>query len=649
MFTLSVSTEVFWAAILGAYFVVFCGILALRNAREQRTEHSGDNWQIEALSGFVDALAPIWIGLFLFLLYLLGKLAWNIPTPVTFERESTLSFFSKQPSSEAAFAEAIRWHILAFVGLLTALGGLITLPLAMIRVLTTERQVKAAEEGLITDRINKAVEGLGAEKTVSRQRRNSERKLVYKKDDGGKPLYDEPIYESITEPNLEVRIGAIFALERIAQDSERDHIQIMEILCAYIQDNSGREHLASLHPSEVFIPDDALPKRGDWAKWKVTNMALPRSDIRIASRVLDQRSQKRRQLETCRDWRLTLQHVDLKGLILGALDFRLADLRRANLQGTDLQSAQLDNAWLAESFLQAADFSDACLDGASLKGALGSAANFRRANLRYADLTNVQMREAIFSGADLEGASFENAELRSTNFSRATIRKAKFRNATLSSAAFGGADLRGARLEEAALHHAQITSADMRDCCLDDSHCMGSQLHRVDLRNASLRNAGLPDATISSTDLRGASMQHCYMDRATLQTCNLRGAGFSYAKLKGVLFEAVEIDSQTHFRNAVLDGAAFQNSDLSHAQGLSDLLKVVFFDGSVILPGGITSESKRWPADRPRETLEYLTPKKHNPFFPRKSWEFEKAWRTWQRERHPATLPATDDLPEDLR
>ena len=39
-------------------------------------------------------------------------------------------------------------------------------------------------------------------------------------------------------PNLEVRIGAIYALERIAQDSLRDHIQIMEILCAYIRENS---------------------------------------------------------------------------------------------------------------------------------------------------------------------------------------------------------------------------------------------------------------------------------------------------------------------------------------------------------------------------------------------------------------------------
>jgi hypothetical protein len=41
----------------------------------------------------------------------------------------------------------------------------------------------------------------------------------------------------LTEPNIEVRIGAILSLERIAQDSTRydngrDHVRVMEILCA---------------------------------------------------------------------------------------------------------------------------------------------------------------------------------------------------------------------------------------------------------------------------------------------------------------------------------------------------------------------------------------------------------------------------------
>ncbi len=82
-----------------------------------------------------------------------------------------------------------------------------------------ERQARTAEQGHITDRITKAVEQLGAEKTVKVQ-------------EDGKTV-------ERTEPNFEVRLGAIYALERIAEDSERDHIPIMETLCAYIRQNSS--------------------------------------------------------------------------------------------------------------------------------------------------------------------------------------------------------------------------------------------------------------------------------------------------------------------------------------------------------------------------------------------------------------------------
>jgi hypothetical protein len=63
-------------------------------------------------------------------------------------------------------------------------------------------------EGQITDRFTKAIEQLGAV--------NAEGK-----------------------PKLEMRLGAIYALERIAQDSERDHWPIMEVLMAYMRGESS--------------------------------------------------------------------------------------------------------------------------------------------------------------------------------------------------------------------------------------------------------------------------------------------------------------------------------------------------------------------------------------------------------------------------
>jgi hypothetical protein len=145
---------------------------------------------------------------------------------------------------------------------ITPLAGLLAAPLILIRTWVSERHTTTAEQGLITDRITKAVEQLGAEKTVKRR----EFKPTYKidkqtkkriLDQDGKPEIatnsdssEIGEYESVEEtlPNLEVRLGAIYALERIAQDSERDHIPIMETLCAYIRENSHwREPTESPH------------------------------------------------------------------------------------------------------------------------------------------------------------------------------------------------------------------------------------------------------------------------------------------------------------------------------------------------------------------------------------------------------------------
>ena len=61
---------------------------------------------------------------------------------------------------------AIRDLSYAIAVLLGVLVAASTVPFALIRVWINDRTIKAAEQGLITDRINTAVTGLGVEKTV---------------------------------------------------------------------------------------------------------------------------------------------------------------------------------------------------------------------------------------------------------------------------------------------------------------------------------------------------------------------------------------------------------------------------------------------------------------------------------------------------
>jgi hypothetical protein len=65
----------------------------------------------------------------------------------------------------------------------------------------SRRTFELTEQGQVTDRYTKAIEQLGSDK-------------------------------------LDVRIGGIYALERVARDSVRDHPTVMEVLTAFIREHS---------------------------------------------------------------------------------------------------------------------------------------------------------------------------------------------------------------------------------------------------------------------------------------------------------------------------------------------------------------------------------------------------------------------------
>jgi hypothetical protein len=83
----------------------------------------------------------------------------------------------------------------------------------------TARNFSLSREGQLTDRYTKAIEQLGSDK-------------------------------------LDVRIGGIYALERVARDSARDQPTVMEVLCAFIREHSheqwppdsGRKHERTTRP-----------------------------------------------------------------------------------------------------------------------------------------------------------------------------------------------------------------------------------------------------------------------------------------------------------------------------------------------------------------------------------------------------------------
>jgi Pentapeptide repeats (8 copies) len=296
-------------------------------------------------------------------------------------------------------------------GLIVALLGA---PFLIWNTVIKQKALGFQKEGHITDRISKAVEQLGAEKKIDRIGRpvtiltggsTTVTQLVANPDDWEPPKRSRVVrrYQDQTEvrdgevfdglhievqrwktkrtviewqgepvivagdewrdavgawqvfseslPNIEVRIGAILSLERIAQDScaydrGRDHVRVMEILCAYVRENAPAKNLA---PTEPPFP----PK-------------LPRLDIQKAIDVVKRRSPAQTSLEANIKYRLDLQAVDFDGADLSKGDFTGAVLQRSRFELAKLDGANFTGAQLAGSLLNYASWYDAKLIGTSL-------------------------------------------------------------------------------------------------------------------------------------------------------------------------------------------------------------------------------------------------------------------------------------------
>jgi hypothetical protein len=201
--------------------------------------------------------------------------------------------------------------------------------------------------------------------------------LNYKQ--GQEKLVTERFSTSVTQignAKEVVRIGGIYSLERIAKDSPKDHWTIMEVLTAYVRQNSP------------------LPPKGKVAS------PIP-IDIQSALTVIGRRNSKQESADK-------------------TLDLSSSNLERANLGGANLESASLRGANLILANLLAANLRGADLLAANLWGA-----NLRGANLWGANLWGANLWGANLWGANLWGADLFDADLRHTYLRDADLRETK--------------------------------------------------------------------------------------------------------------------------------------------------------------------------------------------------------------------------------
>lgn len=416
----------------------------------QRQVHVSERWHLKAILGFVSFFAPIWGALLLGNIFLLWRVAETIYEKL------------------GAAPELLRWYVVAFVGLVTTLGGILGTPIALIRVFTTERQTKTAEESYITDQINKAVEGLGANRLVKQIGRNVTYSLYGRTvrflewhDGTGQTrsgidmqaedakLESEPWREfEISVPNIEVRLGALGLLERVYRLSLHDRSRILNLLAAYIRENSPVKTAERAAPFWVPSEEADFSDRDNTALWHWTRQLRARADVSMAlASLVTLRSinsaENNHAASRSRPWKINLSDTALQAAACAGLDLYDTRFQRSHLQGMDFKEANL----------QSSNFEEAKMTFTRLSGANMREAQCRGAILKGAIFKSTKMQGCDLSDADMQGALFESTQFdTTTNFGTASSRGSALRSVDLKgidvpreflAAAFGDATVTG--------------------------------------------------------------------------------------------------------------------------------------------------------------------------------------------------------------
>jgi len=206
---------------------------------------------------------------------------------------------------------------------------------------------------------------------------------------------------------VDVRVGALFALQRIGEDSERDRQPALLTVATYVRNNVAH---ARRGPSSPAQQDACFSPR------RLARRVNLRADMRVAlSYVLP--TLEKAWPRPGVGWSQGLQFTNFTGVNLGPLT-----LIGLNLEGSLFRDANLGHASFQRVFLRGASFRDACLYGADFSG---PGSRFEKLDLRGADLRNAHVTRSFFSGATVDSrTNVDSIELDGERFDRTQLVRA---------------------------------------------------------------------------------------------------------------------------------------------------------------------------------------------------------------------------------
>ena len=360
---------------------------------------------------------------------------------------------------------------LSIAGSITLSIALLGLILTVIRNLLTRQQNRTDEQRLVTEQISRGIEQIGAYKQGA----------------------DEKSYE----PNIEVRLGGLYSLQRIMQNSPKDEDTIARIFYAYVRENAKRRKTGQLiskipTPGLKIIPNVKIDKE---------IYPLP-EDIQAVISIINRFNKN-----ILPDSQLNFSRTIFKQYYLIGMNFSHWILKYADFTGSNLSGADLSYADLTGGDLSDADLVDVDLFRGILTDTKLVKANLSGGDLSYADLSYSDIRFAKLFGVDLTIANLHCA-----NLHHADLTVADLCDADLTLANLGDADLMGADLSGADLSGADLSGADLRIADLSSAKNLTQEQINKAKGN---KNTKLPDGLIPPISWKDANSEEIIVSRGS--------------------------------------------------------------------------------------------------------------------------------------
>lgn len=272
-------------------------------------------------------------------------------------------------------------------------------------------------------------------------------------------------------PNYSVRIGAIYALERLARDNEEYHQEVMNVLCSYVRINS-RNRRGSVAEN--------INERSLGNIENMNHMVISYVDVQEALSVLGRR-----------DISLDKNELDLSGCRL-----YMIQLGEAGWDGVNFSNVQFYNMTIRNCSFEKSKF-------------LGSTFN------------NCGFYESFFEEAKMAGAQFNNCIISKTSFEKSNLEQVKIQGQ--------GSVLYEVNFENSILNNLNVIDAELTSCKFNNSHFYGALITSSELLSCEFDGAGLDNTKFGGVDMAlctfiKSSMCNLIISEGKLSDLNLKGA-----------------------------------------------------------------------------------------------------------------------------